>query len=405
MKSTLGDFQCRLGTFGLGTYTSGLEQTVSSILAVTHTLSRVATLYNTLDFGIKAHIDGYLSFQAETTFTSHLGKFSSQLGNIRLGIFPITLNVSIGHIITFSDIVKIIKDATAFNIIVFVDYARRNQVGVASSTISFVGTVVSDRVKVIRQTITFTQARSVNLIKLVSPEDTLRFAWLTVVSDKIIGTQITATMSLAHTFNLDTVMNRSFSDSVTFVQTVELPQFGDDLVPVDHTTFATVVRNRQVGDILGVIDSVLVGLNSGQLCSSHLLLEQLAIGRKEIGYIKLELPERVIILPRPVFGDSQGFTNELTVKKSVNNKLYTTVKEVNTEVLKYSLQLDKQKALELYSFLLLTQGRNVKLTDWKDQKWIVDIVNNPSEFSSIGRSLNTRERMNIQLELEGELVG
>lgn len=131
------------------------------------------------------------------------------------------------------------------------------------------------------------------------------------------------------------------------------------------------------------------------------------IGHNVVG-TNLDMPvtilrsdDSVIILPNPGFGDAQVPQHELILKKSINNLLYSSVRQGTSEKLKYNFFLGKQKAYELQTFVLGNLARPFILENFKGETWRVYLSNNPFEFMTDSRWLNERERVQINMEFEG----
>jgi hypothetical protein len=117
--------------------------------------------------------------------------------------------------------------------------------------------------------------------------------------------------------------------------------------------------------------------------------------------IRLEAPyplvETTSFLPNPSFSDSEGLTEEIVQKRTMNGRLYTYVKtKSGRRRLLLSFTLDRMKGLELRAFFRSYYYSKIKLTDHLGISWIGYFTSNPFEFET-----NSKERQNIQIEFEG----
>jgi hypothetical protein len=118
----------------------------------------------------------------------------------------------------------------------------------------------------------------------------------------------------------------------------------------------------------------------------------------------LQVPLQTIKLRTPELGDSDDYNGSVTLKRSMNNVLYTYIKRVNTNLLKYTFFLGRQVALELEDFIANHSSEIITMSNWKGEVWICNLVNNPFEFIAAARYLNESERIDITLEFSGVKV-
>src|SRR5690606_24222253 len=133
-----------------------------------------------------------------------------------------------------------------------------------------------------------------------------------------------------------------------------------------QTVQAQVIRQGLVVSNFDINQSVISQGNTfNRNIQNNLNLVQILKEEKYERYMILSLPERTIILPRPIFNDAEVANNIVNLKKSQNNQIYTTIKSTDTKNLKLAFQLGRQKSLELYSFIISISGRIIKMVDWK----------------------------------------
>lgn len=121
--------------------------------------------------------------------------------------------------------------------------------------------------------------------------------------------------------------------------------------------------------------------------------------------IKLEAPLPVPVcvsfLPDPESSDVENLLNNMDIHRSMSgNKVYTYVRSTEQRRLTYEFRLTRMKGLELRAFIEAYYADQIRMTNHKSEIWLVKFVNNPFEFSGIGRAGPT-EYVNIQLQLEG----
>lgn len=96
-------------------------------------------------------------------------------------------------------------------------------------------------------------------------------------------------------------------------------------------------------------------------------------------------PSIVTQLPNPQFSDVENHNASVSRQRSMNNKLYSYCKDEGTSLLTYTFTLTRMKSLELQAFVQACIGFNIKLTNHKNEKWIVIFNNNPWERSEAQR--------------------
>lgn len=127
--------------------------------------------------------------------------------------------------------------------------------------------------------------------------------------------------------------------------------------------------------------------------------------------IEAPLPaiERTVLMPSPLFSDTEALTSAVTSKRAIDGTLYTYVKSQTRKKLQWTLRLSRGKALELRSFILNYAADKVRITDHRGDIWVGYMTNNPFEFDTTKRSVGGRgptgtrgEQQTITIEFEGE---
>lgn len=97
-------------------------------------------------------------------------------------------------------------------------------------------------------------------------------------------------------------------------------------------------------------------------------------------------PSVVTTLPNPKFSDVENHNSSVSRQRSMNNALYSYCKDEGTTLLTYTFTLTRMKSLELQAFAQAFMGYSIRLTDHKNQKWIVIFNNNPFERTEASRA-------------------
>jgi hypothetical protein len=196
------------------------------------------------------------------------------------------------------------------------------------------------------------------------------------------------------------------SDSATYIlahnivvsQTLVMSQSGTRnavlLRPISQTLAFNVPRQ---------VNAPLIGTIGGGNVTNFAYNMPIAVGnlvpRRCI--VVLGVPAQSVVLPCPLFGDTESYTGEMNLKRTMTGDTYTYVKKTGTEKLKYSWNLGTYKAIELRDFLIAHCQELITLQNFKGEIWYVFLTNNPFEFSHAARWQPSGERVDITLEFEG----
>ncbi len=110
---------------------------------------------------------------------------------------------------------------------------------------------------------------------------------------------------------------------------------------------------------------------------------------------------QVIVLPCPVFGDSQTPQHQVHLSRTMTGGTYTYVRRSKTQKLSYTFELWTHKFFEMENFFENHVGRFFYLQNHNTEKWIVAFANNPLEFSHDERYQPRGEKVTVTLEFEG----
>ncbi len=114
--------------------------------------------------------------------------------------------------------------------------------------------------------------------------------------------------------------------------------------------------------------------------------------------------ETATILPNPEFSDVEAHQHSVIVKRSMNNTKRTYVRSSNRFLLTYTFRLTRGKALEFEAFVRCYYGSKIKMTNHKDEVWLVNFATNPFDFVGDSRAAGVpgNETMTVTVGLEGE---
>jgi hypothetical protein len=107
------------------------------------------------------------------------------------------------------------------------------------------------------------------------------------------------------------------------------------------------------------------------------------------------------ILPNPNVGDTENLRNRIDIHRSMTGVRRVYVKDIGRNSLTFSFSILRPKALELTEFITAYNSVKWKIVTHENESWIVNLMNNPFEFTSIARSNPGRESLNIRFDFEG----
>lgn len=88
-----------------------------------------------------------------------------------------------------------------------------------------------------------------------------------------------------------------------------------------------------------------------------------------------------IVMPNPLFSDSEANTNSLNVVRSVNGKRRTYIKSTGRRrKLRWNFRLTRNKALELREYMKVNHANRLRVIDHNNRIWEGYIITNPIEF-------------------------
>ncbi len=116
-------------------------------------------------------------------------------------------------------------------------------------------------------------------------------------------------------------------------------------------------------------------------------------------YITLYSINGSILLPNPVFGDSEESVNEVLINNTVGGKRFSYVKTSKRRKLEYKFEFRYSKMIELQNFLDACNLDWLTLINWKQEIWNIKIVTNPIIYESISIGW-----FSVILDMEGYLI-
>lgn len=108
-------------------------------------------------------------------------------------------------------------------------------------------------------------------------------------------------------------------------------------------------------------------------------------------------------LPSPKFSDIENQKSNVSIRRSMNNTIRTYVRKRTRHAFTYNFVISRAKAIELERFIQIYNEVKILLTNHKDEKWLVNLTNNPFEFNLAGRAADFpgKEFTTITLSFEG----
>lgn len=208
---------------------------------------------------------------------------------------------------------------------------------------------------------------------------------LTTVEDyfgkRVVGAD-TEALTTTETFTGKRVIHRSCGDHITLTETASTKQ----------------TLHRSCGDTLPLYEGAPKVINGIDIIVPGY------IGTLARRYTTLQGFGTAIVLPSPLFGDSEANGDLISVFRSETNKRFISIKRQDMRTLHYEFEVTRQKALELRNFIKHEIDNNVTLTNWKGEIWIGNIVNNPFEMEMAGRWGPCTEKTHVILELKAVRV-
>ena len=187
------------------------------------------------------------------------------------------------------------------------------------------------------------------------------------------------TLVLTDSVDLDAVFNFDLTSVLQFSQEAignyEVEKAASNTIVFDHEVYHVLLEGGQV--------SVCGETYTKQYCILEAPFEGI---------------QASVILPAPLWGDTENITSSMSLRSAMNGVTRTYVKTNSNRRLTYTFRLlERAKAIELLEFLRSYDSERMRLTNWKGEVWRVYLLNNPSDFVQ-----TRRYGTDISLEFEGQ---
>lgn len=92
------------------------------------------------------------------------------------------------------------------------------------------------------------------------------------------------------------------------------------------------------------------------------------------------------ILPDPQLGNSRATESNIQLKRTMTGRLWSYIRSNDTEILKMTFIITRQKDFELSEFIRVYLTADWKLIDHNGKQWKVKLVGEPIRRNSVGRA-------------------
>lgn len=249
----------------------------------------------------------------------------------------------------------------------------------------------------------------------------------TVVVKKPTGI-FAQSLTFSHTATCRKIRVESVTSTITFTEDCYAAREVSETLSISDSADCIRVHSRSVAQTFSLQDNVSRNITVSRHLSDTLVfdtpnLQKLPIfgsqnqgANKQFEYyvpnvsvvlvprkclIILGVPSQTVILPCPIWGDSQAYQGQIDLKRSMTGLTYTYVKKVQTQKLHYAFELWTYKYYELRDFFIHHSEEVMMLQNHNAETWLVNLVNNPLEFTVEGRWQSKGEKYNVTLEFEG----
>lgn len=254
--------------------------------------------------------------------------------------------------------------------------------------------------RVISQTLTLTQT-------VVAKRPTAIFSQNSSFS-QTITVQKVKNLSVTHSLSLtqEAEQSREIDQDIIFNQEIDYliskPKAINQTLVFSQSIFVNKTYNRSIEDTLLFNinkETFLPMLGGTQYSYFAPLINFVLVPRRCL--VILSVPSQTVVLPCPLFGDSQAYQGSLTLKRTMTGGTRTYVKQTQLQQLEYSFEIWTTKYLELRQFVLNHSSKQIRLDNWKGESWVVNIMNNPVEFAAEGRYQPKGEKYTVTLQFKG----
>jgi hypothetical protein len=92
-------------------------------------------------------------------------------------------------------------------------------------------------------------------------------------------------------------------------------------------------------------------------------------------------PVTTSVLPNPEFSNPESLTDSVDPRRAMDGTLRTYIKRKDRCKMQWTFSLTRNKALEIYAFLVSYFASDIRVTDHENRVWIGNFTNNPFEFT------------------------
>lgn len=208
-------------------------------------------------------------------------------------------------------------------------------------------------------------------------------------------------LTLVDSWTIKAIFPKTISQSITFTDA------WDDSYNYNLTLTFSDQWDNQLTPTLGISDTLSFTdsfTNTGSFnhsFSQFLVFSDMYSNLKKRKQFTLKSKFGNIILPTPLFGDTDSLNDLLLYKRSMNGIPYTYVNRTNKSKLFYTFQLTKNQAIAFYNWLKVNDAEEITIENWKGEKWVTKILSQSYDFTSVQRAQNSYELLTIPIEFEG----
>lgn len=186
----------------------------------------------------------------------------------------------------------------------------------------------------------------------------------------------------------------------------------DDALDLSQDVIVAKYADRSVNQTLTLAQLVTVSGTYNRTVEDTLVFPQIyyrpdgyaifnAVGIKTTRFTLLRSATKLITLPRPEFADGSSNPTRINIKRAMSGERYVYKRMVFATKLSYDFVIARDKALELRSFLLTENSKQLTLETWNGQVWSVVLTNNPFTTTEVARWELGGNKCTITLEFEG----
>lgn len=238
---------------------------------------------------------------------------------------------------------------------------------------------------------------------------------------KVITLSASNTLALSQDVLVGKIIEVEASNSITFTNEAykTIPVELEQTITFSHTSSGTYkIHNLQASNSLILTQSVQRQAILNRSASNVFLVKQ--GWEKDLGInsiltpippatvvvvrgctVLLQTPGYDLVLPCPLFGDSQNFSGTINRRQAVDGTVRSYVRNTALQTLSYTFQVGRGKAKETRNFVINNQDTIIRLTNWKGEVWNVVLTTNPTELIAKSMYAEEFEMYQVTLAFEG----